>query len=51
MIIETNNNENNWKLWHYRLGHLSTKNMKILESEDVNVGVRPIFNTIQIKIS
>jgi hypothetical protein len=35
MIIETNNNENNWKLWHYRLGHLSTKNMKILESEDV----------------
>ena len=30
-------NVKNWKLWHYRLGHLSTKNMEKLKAEDVDM--------------
>ena len=33
MITETNN----WQLWHYRLGHLSTQNMKKLITKDVKL--------------
>ena len=28
---------NDWKLWHYRLGHLSTQNMKKLKAEDIEL--------------
>ena len=32
--LNTISKTNNWKLWHYRLGHLGEQNMKKLKSEE-----------------
>ncbi len=32
--LNTLSKTNNWRLWHYRLGHLGEQNMKILKSEE-----------------
>ena len=43
-IYLSNKNNDKWKLWHHRLGHLSYENMKKVRAEDVKFNKNRSFN-------
>ena len=43
-IYLSNKNNDKWKRWHHRLGHLINKNMKKIRAKDVELNKKVSFN-------